>query len=79
MAGARGQAARREDQPLSLDPGVIEQAYVRERRRRARKMEREVSVRVSNARFWVLIAALSFFTVCFTLLAWNVVHETFGI
>ena len=79
MAGSRGEAARREDEPLSLDPGVIEQAYVRERKRRARKSAREVSVRVSNARFWVMLAVLSFFTVCFTLLAWNVVHETFGI
>jgi hypothetical protein len=67
------------DEPLSLDPGVIEQAYAGERIRRARKRELAVSARVSNGRFWVMLAVLSFFTVCFTILAWNVVHETFGI
>ena len=79
MAGPSGQVARREDEPLSLDPGVIERAYVCERKRRARKETREASVRVSTGRFWVLLAVLSFLSVCFTLLAWDVVHDTFGI
>jgi hypothetical protein len=63
----------------SLDPAAIERAYLRERARRRARVERRTAVRSSNARFWVVIAALTFLTVLIALTAWREVQTTFGL
>jgi hypothetical protein len=63
----------------SLDPRAIEQNYRRERARRRARVERRTQVRSSNARFWVVLAALTFLTVCILLVAWREVQTIFGL
>jgi hypothetical protein len=62
-----------------LDPAAIERAYRRERARRRARWERHTEAQSSNARFWVVIAALVFLTVVIALAAWHEVQTTFGI
>jgi hypothetical protein len=68
-----------EDDAPSLDPSAVERAYLRERARRRARSQRRNAARSSNARFWVVIAALLFLTVVFALTAWREVQTTFGI
>jgi hypothetical protein len=63
----------------SLDPGAIERAYLRERARRRSRSERRTAAQSSNARFWVVMAVLTFLTVCIALTAWHEVQRTFGL
>jgi hypothetical protein len=68
-----------DDDVPSLDPAAIERAYRRERARRRARVERRTAVRSSNARFWVVLAVLSFLTVCIALVAWHEVQTVFGL
>jgi len=68
-----------DDDVPSLDPRAIERNYRRERARRHARVERRTQVRSSNARFWVVLAALTFLTVCILLVAWREVQTTFGL
>jgi hypothetical protein len=68
-----------EDDVPSLDPRAIERNYRRERARRRARVERRTQVRSSNARFWVVLAALAFLTVCILLVAWREVQTIFGL
>ena len=70
--------ARDEDAP-SLDPLAIDRAYRRERARRRARSERRTAARSSNARFWVVIAVLTLFTVLLALTAWHELQRTFGL
>jgi hypothetical protein len=67
-----------EDVP-SLDPAAIERNYRRERARRRARVERRTDVRTSNARFWVVLSALTFLTVCILLVVWSEVQSVFGL
>jgi hypothetical protein len=75
-------AARRQalddDAPLH-DPSAVERAYARERARRQARSARAHAARSSNARFWVVLAVLTFLTVLVALTAWHEIQTTFGI
>jgi hypothetical protein len=75
---AQRQPAVDEDAP-SLDPLAIDRAYRRERARRRARSERRTAARSSNARFWVVIAVLTLFTVLLALTAWHELQRTFGL
>jgi hypothetical protein len=62
-----------------LDPTAIERAYRRERARRSVRIDRRTQARSSNARFWVVLAVLSFLTVALALVAWHQVQTVFGL
>jgi hypothetical protein len=64
---------------LPLDATAVERAYRRERARRHARIERRNDSRSSNARFWVVLAALAFLTVVIALLAWHEIQTTFGV
>ena len=68
-----------DDDAPSLDPAAIERAYRRERARRRARVARHTAARSSNARFWVVLAVLSFLTVCIALVAWHQVQTVFGL
>ena len=68
-----------DDDIPSLDPRTIERAYRRERARRRARVDRRTAVRSSSARFWVVLAVLSFLTVCIALVAWHEVQTVFGL
>lgn len=79
MAQPASRSPARDEEAPSLDPAAIERAYLRERaRRRARIAHREYA-RHSNARFWVVLAVLTFLTVVIALVAWHEIQTTFGI
>ncbi len=63
----------------SLDPAAVEHAYRRERARRRARSARANAARSSNARFWVVLAVLTFLTVFLSLTAWHEIQTTFGI
>jgi len=67
-----------EDAP-SLDPAAIERAYMRERARRRARTERKHAARRSNARYWVVLAVLTFLTVVLALSAWHEIQKIFGV
>jgi hypothetical protein len=68
-----------DDDSPSLDPAAVERAYVRERARRRARHQRANAARSSNARFWVVLAVLTFLTVFLALTAWHEIQTTFGI
>jgi hypothetical protein len=68
-----------DDDAPSLDPAAVERAYVRERARRRARSARANDARHSNARFWVVLAVLTFLTVFLALTAWHEIQTTFGI
>jgi hypothetical protein len=68
-----------ENDSPSLDPAAIEHAYLRERARRRVRAERWNDSRSSNARFWLLLAALIFLTVFLALTTWHEIQTTFGV
>jgi hypothetical protein len=75
---ARRPPALDKDAP-SLDPGVIERAYRRERARRRTRIEARTAKQSSKARFWVVLAVLMLLTVVIALTAWHEVQRTFGL
>jgi predicted anti-sigma-YlaC factor YlaD len=75
---ARHVPSQEEDAP-SLDPAVIERAYRRERARRRALDSRRNAARSSNARFWVVLAVLTFLTVFLGLTAWHQIQTLFGL
>jgi hypothetical protein len=62
-----------------LDPAAVERAYRRERARRRAVASRHHAKRSSNARFWVVLAVLTFLTVLLALTAWHQIQTTFGV
>ena len=68
-----------DDDGPSLDPDAVERAYRRERARRHARSKRAHAARSSNARFWVVLAVLTFLTVFLALTAWHEIQTTFGI
>ena len=68
-----------DDDVPSLDPAAIERAYRRERARRRARVDRRTAAQSSNARFWVVLAVLSFLTVVIALVAWHEVQTVFGL
>jgi hypothetical protein len=68
-----------DDDAPPLDPTAVERAYRRERARRRARHHRANAARSSNARFWVVLAVLTFLTVFFSLTAWHEIQTTFGI
>ena len=77
-AGGRSRGARDEEAP-SLDPAAIERAYLREKARRRAVDSRRHAARSSNARFWVVLAVLTFLTVFLALTAWHQIQTLFGV
>ena len=72
-------AVEDEDDAPPLDPTAIQRAYVRERARRRARHHRKNAARSSSARFWVVLALLTFLTVFLSLTAWHEIQTTFGI
>jgi len=79
MAQPAARRQVRDNDAPSLDPSAVERAYARERARRNARSARAHAARSSNARFWVVLAVLTFLTVFFALTAWHEIQTTFGI
>jgi hypothetical protein len=79
MAQPARHAPPRDDEAPSLDPAAIERAYLRERARRRALDSRRNAARSSNARFWVVLAVLTFLTVFLSLTAWRQIQTLFGL
>jgi hypothetical protein len=76
---ARQLPAQGDDDAPSLDPAAIERAYLREKARRRAIASRRNAARSSNARFWVVLAVLTFLTVFLSLTAWHQIQTLFGV
>jgi hypothetical protein len=68
-----------EEDPPSLDPGVVERAYRRERSRRYQATVQRNFTRTSTARFYLVLVLLLFLTVVIALEALHQVQHTFGV
>ena len=65
--------------PPSMDPLRIEQAYRLHRRRREERLARRRSRRYAQIRFWLVLVALLALTIFFSVTIWHQVQRLFGL
>jgi hypothetical protein len=79
MAEPARRAPALDDDSPSLDPAVVERAYLRERARRRARTQRRSAARNSKLRFWIVLALLTFLTALLALTVWSEAERVFGI
>lgn len=75
---ARETAAEETDVP-SIDPEVIDRAYLHERARRRARNEHGRSARRAHVRFWVTMLVLLVLAIVLIVSVWHEVERLFGL